>query len=210
MGEQTKALLPYLRRGGAHKLVTGPPGGMLWPESVIGPSPVPANSPESRHAVQRMFLAHQPWLLERLSVRLDSRVDAEDLASETWTQVLGHPQPHVIRQPRAFLTTVAKRLLFHFWRRRDLERAWLNALAQMPETVDVSEEDRVLLREALERIDAALDGMPLPARTAFLQSQLDGLTYSQIAGRMGVSVMTVRRHVAEGVRRCYLATASDD
>lgn len=166
---------------------------------------MPANTSESRHAVQRMFQAHQPWLLERLSLRLNNRPDAEDLASETWAQVLVHPRPHDIRQPRAFLTTVAKRLLFHFWRRRDLERAWLNALAQLPPAMEISEEDRLLLREALERIDEALEGMSLQARTMFVHSQLDGMTYREIAGRMGVSVMTVRRHVAEGIRRCYLA-----
>ena len=37
-----------------------------------------------------------------------------------------------IIEPRAFLTTVAKRVLFNYYRRQDLERAYLDALAQMP------------------------------------------------------------------------------
>ena len=38
-----------------------------------------------------------------------------------------------INEPRAFLTVVAKRVLFNHYRRQDLERAYLQALADMPE-----------------------------------------------------------------------------
>lgn len=166
--------------------------------------------PDNPYIFRQMFLSHQPWLLERLICRTDRKADAEDLASETWAQVLAHPKPDEIRQPRAFLTTVAKRLLFHFWRRNELERAWLNALAQLPATAEVSEEDRLLLRESLTRIDTALDGMSNRARTAFLLSQLDGLTYAEISSRLGISLMSVRRYVSDGVKRCYLATHPHD
>jgi DNA-directed RNA polymerase specialized sigma24 family protein len=38
-------------------------------------------------------------------------------------------------EPRAYLLTIARRLVFETWRRRDLERAWLAELAALPEAL---------------------------------------------------------------------------
>ncbi len=41
-------------------------------------------------------------------------------------------------------------------------------------------------------------------REAFLLSQLDGLTYSEIAHKLGVSVSSVKKYVAKAVEHCLL------
>lgn len=150
----------------------------------------------------RLYGEHHPWLLQRLRARLRHREDAEDLTAETFLQVLMQPDLGSIREPRAFLSTLARRILFHFWRRRDLEQAYLDALSQLPEPVALSAEEQALLTEALQRLDQALDGLPAKAKAAFLYSQIDGLTHAQIAQRLGLSVMTVRRHITRAVERC--------
>lgn len=153
-----------------------------------------------RHA-QQLYAGHHAWLLSRLQARLRNLAEAQDVASETFLRVLAAPQPVVVQEPRAFLTTIAKRLLFTLWRRRELERAYAEALALQPEDFAHSPEDRILLLETLEYIAQTLDGLPLKARQAFLLSQVDGLTYAAIAQQLGISQSTVRRHMAEGFRR---------
>ena len=91
-------------------------------------------------------------------------------------------------EPRAFLTTVAKRVLFNFYRRQDLERAYLEALAQMPEHVAPSEEDRAIILQTLLELDQLLD-----------------LTYAQIGAQLGISIATVKRHLTKAAMRCYFA-----
>jgi RNA polymerase sigma-70 factor (ECF subfamily) len=61
--------------------------------------------------------------------------------------------------------------------------------------------------EALREIDAMLDGLPARAREAFLLAQLDGLTYAEVAARLGVSERTVKRYMAEAFARCILLAA---
>jgi len=165
-----------------------------------------ALSPVDRLRAQALFSDHHPWLLGRLHDRLRNRAQAEDMASETFVQVIGSERLASIEQPRAFLTTVAKRVLYEFWRRRDLERAYCAVLEQLPESHVPSAEDRALLLESLERIAQALDGLSDKARHAFLLSQLDGLTYQQIAAQIGVSHGMVRKYMAQGWRACTLAT----
>lgn len=159
------------------------------------------------HHARQMFAGHHGWLLSRLQARLRNTAEAQDVASETFLRVLGYRQLDAVQEPRAFLTTIAKRLLFTLWRRRELEQAYLDALAQRPEDFAPSPEERALLLETLEYIAQALDGLPLKARQAFLLSQIDGLGYQAIAEQLGISHSTVRRHMAEGFRRIALALA---
>ncbi|TPE71046.1 RNA polymerase subunit sigma, partial [Burkholderia pseudomallei] len=79
---------------------------------------------------------------------------------------------------RAFLTTVAQRVLYNHWRRERLERAYLDALAQWPEAVAPSPETRAVLFETLVEVDRMLDGLPAVVRRAFLLAQLDGMTHA--------------------------------
>lgn len=110
-----------------------------------------------------------------------------------------------LREPRAFLTTVAKRVLFNHYRRQDLERAYHQALAQLPEDLVPSEEYRAIILQTLTELDALLDGLPVPVKRAFLLAQVDGLSYSEIASELDISVATVKRHLNKAALRCYFA-----
>jgi RNA polymerase sigma factor (sigma-70 family) len=153
------------------------------------------------------FKEHQPWLLQRLHARINNRADAEDLASETFLRVIVLPNLAKIDTPRAFLTTIAKRLIYNLWRRRDLEQAYLDALAHLPEAVAPSPEECALLLESLEAIARALETLPDKARRAFLMSQLDEMTYADIATHLGVSASMVRKYMVQAWQACAMASA---
>ncbi len=110
-----------------------------------------------------------------------------------------------IAEPRAFLTVVAKRVLFNHYRRQDLERAYLQALADMPEQLAPSEEERAIILQTLMELDQLLDGLPNPVKRAFLLAQVDGLSYADIGAQLGVSIATVKRHLNKAALRCYFA-----
>ncbi|MFL9926473.1 sigma-70 family RNA polymerase sigma factor [Herbaspirillum lusitanum] len=167
----------------------------------------PLSSTSADQSIRDLYLGHHSWLLSRLQRRLNNRPDAEDLASETFTEIVAGPDLQAIREPRAYLTTIAKRLLFHFWRRRELEQAYLDRLARLPETLAPSPEERALLSEELAAIDRVLDGLPIQVKTAFLYSQLDGMGHQEIADLLGVSLKSVGRYLKQAMCHCYLAQA---
>jgi RNA polymerase sigma-70 factor (ECF subfamily) len=155
-----------------------------------------------QQVLHRLFGDHHGWLLGRLQARLGCRHDAADMAAETFVQIVALPDPQAIREPRALLTTIAKRLIYASWRRRDLERAYLEALALQPEALEPSPEERALAMETLLAVDALLDGLSPRARAAFFYSQLDGMKYADIAALLGVSTIRVRQYVAKGLKLC--------
>ena len=152
-----------------------------------------------------IFRSDYRWLAERLRFRLGCGFQAEDVAFESFAQLAALPNLEAVREPRAMLTTIAQRVMYETWRRRDLERSYLDALANVPEAVHPSVEERAVLVESLLAIDRALDGLPVKARTAFLYSQLDGLTYAEIGERLGVSASMVRQYMAKALTACYVA-----
>ena len=156
--------------------------------------------------LESFFISHHSWLLRHVQRQLSNRADAEDTASETFCQVLNaRINTDEIAQPRAYLATIARRLMFDRFRRQRLEKNYLDYLANLPEALAPSPEERLLLLEALTQIDYMLDGLPLAVKTAFLYSQLDGLGYSEIAQLLGVSERTVGRYMKQALSHCYQA-----
>ena len=155
--------------------------------------------------VEVLYNDHHHWLTGWLRRKLGCPDNAADLAQDTFIRVLSAREAPTLIEPRAFLTTVAKRVLFNLYCRQHLERACLEALAQMPEHVAPSEEDRAIILQTLLELDQLLDGLPKQVKRAFLLAQLDGLTYAQIGAQLGISIATVKRHLTKAAMRCYFA-----
>jgi len=153
-----------------------------------------------------LYRDHHGWLLAWLRRKLDGADVASDLAHDTFLRVLRKRRAELLRElrePRAYLTRIAQGLLVDHWRRSDLEQAWLQTLAALPEPHAPSPESQQIVLETLIRVDAALDTLKPAVRAAFLLAQIDGLTCPQIAARLGVSLATVERYLAGALRHCY-------
>ncbi|TBU92179.1 RNA polymerase subunit sigma [Stutzerimonas kirkiae] len=155
--------------------------------------------------LDQLYREHHAWLYGWLRRRLCKREDAADMAQDTFLGVLRSGQAEQLREPRAYLQTLAKRMLWDFWRRQELERNYLAALAELPETCAPSEEELALLSEAILLLDQLLGDLPDKVRHAFLLNRLEGMTHPQIAAHLGVSLSTVERWIRQALVHCYLA-----
>ena len=155
------------------------------------------------NTVEVLYNDHHHWLTGWLRRKLGCPESSADLAQDTFIRVLTARETPTLIEPRAFLTTIAKRVLFNHYRRQDLERAYLDALAQMPEMVAPSEEERAIILQTLMELDQLMDGLPVLVKRAFLLSQLDGLTYKQIGSQLGMSVDKVQKSMSKAFAPCY-------
>lgn len=153
--------------------------------------------------VERLYRSHHEWLVAWLRRKLSNRDLAQDLAHDTFLSAMAAPDLHALDEPRAFLTTVARRVSANWYRRQQIEQAYLEAVAGLPQALAPSPEARCLLVEALLEIDRRLSGLPAKVRQAFLMAQLDGASYAEIAGALGVSVASVKKYMARAALCCY-------
>lgn len=158
-------------------------------------------------AVQRIYEQHHSWLQGWLKGKLHNACDAADLAHDTFVRILGARNAAQIREPRDYLATIARGLLVDRYRRRAIEQAYLDALAARPHAVAVSEEDKALIIETLLAVDKTLASLGPRAQRIFMLSQVDGLSYQQIAEQMKVSLTTVKKHMIRAITECSLIMA---
>lgn len=167
--------------------------------------PVASDCP-AHQPIAVLYGDHHGWLVGWLRARLGCSQQAADLAQDTFVRLLlADPQKSVgspLKEPRHFLVTVAKRVMIDSFRRRALEQAYLQALAEHPPGLEISPEERWLLIETLQRLDAMLDGLGRKAKRAFLLSQLQGLPYKDIAEELQVSVSSVTKYIAKATEHC--------
>lgn len=167
--------------------------------------------PPTQHApVQQLYRSHHAWLLGWLYRRVQNRCDAADLSQDTFVRLLSGPAPETqLREPRAYLATVARRLLANLYRRRSLERAYLDALATLPEEQAFSAEHHAAILEALNAVEQVLARLSAKARRAFLLSQIEGHTQEEIAAVMAVNVRSVQRWLIQAYEECIVLASSE-
>lgn len=163
----------------------------------------------SFNGLEGIYRSQYRGLLDWLNRKMGNSSLAADLAHDTFVRLLSRSDPllaqdQTLREPTAYLRSIAKGLLIDHWRRQSLETAYLQALALQPELTAPSPEEKALLLESLELLARMLDGLKPRVRTAFLMAQIDELSYAEIARQLSVSVRTVERYVAEALYQCHL------
>ena len=136
--------------------------------------------------LRRFFTAY------RLSIE-----DAEDLVQEVFLRLTRPGQVDGLRDPEAFAFTLARNLL------RDRARRLQTRCSSSAVAIDElhlpcsrpTPEQTLEHHEQLESADTALASLKPSTRAAFLMHRVDGLGYSDVAARMGVSVSMVEKHI---------------
>jgi len=153
--------------------------------------------------IGEMYASNHQWLVNWLSRRIGCPYFAADMAQDTFARVLSARQSFYIEEAKALLTTIAKGLVVDYYRRSALEHAYLKALALLPEPEIPSAESRAILLETMIEVDRMLDSLSSKARRIFLLSQIDGLTYPEIAIKEKVTVSSVQKYMTKAYTVCY-------
>lgn len=152
-----------------------------------------------------LYRDHRDWLVGMLRRKLGNVDSAADLAHDTFERILQRDLAPALREPRAYLTTVANRLLASHYRRAALESAYLEALAQRPEALAPSAQEQVEILQVLDDLCELVEGLDARSRRIFLLVLYEGLGYAEVAARLQVSHDVVKRTMSKVLQRCYMA-----
>lgn len=180
-----------------------------------GQGPNAGELPVSHGPCRTVLERYYRELLGFLSRAVRDRDTAADLAQESYARVLAVQQGgQSVQNPRALLYQTARNLVIDHQRHGDVR-----ASVEVPGAGDEAEaarasrnaepETAVSSRQGVEALVAAIDGLPPRCRQAFMLNRFEGMTYAQVAERMGISVKAVEQHIKHALDACERSRGAD-
>jgi RNA polymerase sigma-70 factor (ECF subfamily) len=155
--------------------------------------------------LERLFSEHGGALQAFLYRRVRQHPDAAELAQEVYVRMLRVPDMASVRNPEAYLYAVASNLAKEHAQRGARDRSALNIddplvqeqLAELPAF------GRQLDRERrIQRLREVLDQLSPKCRAAVVLQYWHGLSYEEIARRLGVSTNMVKKYLSQALVHC--------
>lgn len=158
-----------------------------------------------RDWLERLISEHGTALQAFFRRRIRVAPDAPDLAQEVYLRMLRVPDTDAIRNPELYLYAVANNLVKEYGvlqRRRsaceDVDDAAIQEqLAELPQF------DRQLdTEQRTRRLQEVLGQLSLKCRAAVILQYREGLSYQQIAERLGISSHMVKKYIMQALEHC--------
>lgn len=163
--------------------------------------------------VDQLYRDHQSWLHQWLRKKIGSSEHAADLVQDTFIKILqARDELFGIKEPRAYLVTIARNLMIDQVRRKRIEQAYLDELSQMEYILDAipSPESQLQVIQAIDQICQALVAVSEKAQRAFVLHYFEGLTHKEIAAQIGVSSKMIQKYLASCLVQCYVLKQKQD
>ena len=162
--------------------------------------------------ISRLYRESYGDLFSFVLCRLSDRQEARDLVQEAYLRLLRVDRKDFIQQPRAYLYRIATNLVYEF-RMKHKRGALGHATSAMAVDELVAADDPELEAErqaAMRKLKHVLDHQPRLYRAVLLMRKRDGMSHSEIAETLNVSVHTVHKYLTRAVEACRKAAIMDE
>jgi RNA polymerase sigma factor (sigma-70 family) len=153
----------------------------------------------TRRFVVKLFAEHRRALQAYIHRRIRAKSDAPDLVQEVYLRLLRVSNPETIDNPQGYMYTVARNLVREHaaLERRLSDQSLEPQVGELP-ALDSQLEDG----QMIEHLEVVLEQLPARWRTALILQYRYGLSYQEIADRLGVSSNMIKKYLAQGLGHC--------
>jgi RNA polymerase sigma-70 factor (ECF subfamily) len=160
---------------------------------------------DTRACVERLFREHGSALEAFLYRRTGSHPDAIELAQETYARMLQIKDMPGIRNPRAYMFSVAANLGVENATRQHRANRTLDISDPVLETElshDPDFAEQIQEADSATRLEEVLAELAPRLRAAFWLQHAHGMSYEEIARHLGVSKETVKKDLSKVMQHC--------
>lgn len=140
-----------------------------------------------------------------LSVRLRNVHDVPDVAQEVFLRLLRVERQDAIRNPEAYLFTVASHVLQQHSLRRSSAPVFVDITDAESELATAAGEDPMEQADSagrMELLERALQKLPPKVGAALVLHRIGGFTVQEIADQLGTSRETVKKYLMRAAQHC--------
>ena len=170
--------------------------------SSIEPTP-PADTPSNGGKdVLQTFLQQQARVEKQLSRWVACKATAADLCQELFIRLWRRRDVQVEDMGQYMMRSARNLAIDHLRSQRSRLRTEAGLVPEQWPAQGPSLETGHQAQDELERVEAALRGLPERTRHVFLLNRIHGQSYTQIARALGISASAVEKHMMRALHTC--------
>lgn len=155
----------------------------------------------SGNKIVNAFLNYRDVLVRTL-VRLSVQpADVDDILQESLARTLEADEKSPVEFPKSYLFTVSRNIVFEQQERRSREVQWEIDEAIL-ESKAAPADEALHYRRMMDVFWEAMSTLPKAHQRAILLRRIYGLSHKEIADKMNVSLSSVEKYFAQGMKRC--------
>jgi RNA polymerase sigma-70 factor (ECF subfamily) len=159
---------------------------------------------ENRALVAGLVASHGQQLRRYLLMRVRNAADVPDIAQEVYLRMMRVPNVESVRSPEAYLFTVAQHVVQQHTLKQSATPPSADLARLLTERQTVPYSDPALevhADQCLHRLQGGLDQLSPKMRATFLLSRRDGLSFDEIALRLGTTRHMVKKYLMKALTK---------
>lgn len=162
---------------------------------------MPTNK-QSNNRVFKAFQSCKDGLVRSIMKMSVEQQDVDDILQETFIRALRSDARQQIKSPKGYLFVVSRNLVLKKLLQQSKEMHTELDEALLENDADNTVEKELYQKLKFERFNRVLSSLPEKNRRAILLRKLYCLSYKEIAKKMDVSVSSVEKYIATGLKQC--------
>ena len=157
---------------------------------------------QSNNRVLTAFQSCRDGLVRSIMKMSVEQQDVDDILQETFIRVLDSDAKQEIKSPKGYLFVVSRNLVLKklMQQSKEIHTELDDALTEDDEENTVEKDLYQKLK--FERFNKVLSSLPEKHRRAILLRKLYCLSHKEIAKKMDVSVSSIEKYIAQGLKQC--------
>ena len=157
---------------------------------------------QSNNRVLAAFQSCKDGLVRSIMKMSVNQQDVDDILQETFIRALRSDTQQQISSPKGYLFVVSRNLVLKKLMQQSKEMHTELDEALLEDDFDNTVEKELYQKLKFERFSKVLSSLPEKHRRAILLRKLYCLSHKEIAKKMDVSVSSVEKYIATGIKQC--------
>ena len=164
-------------------------------------APDASPSASDERALAELYRTESPKLVRLLARRTRDGDEAQDLVQDVFHRFarLGQGRSGMLERPQAYLRRIAANLLKDRAKLASRRSVALHVVADEERLPGLDQHGLLESRDMLRRLEAAILRLRPKTREIFVAHRIEGLTYSEIAERTGLTVKGVEKQMSKAL-----------
>ena len=160
---------------------------------------------DKNNKLERILAENLPGLFGFLRGMSLSKDEAEDVIQETCEKIIKNVSTAEVINLKAYMYKTARNITLNEFRRTKNKNTALEVLRINYEVIQPNFPEKTYEAEQeLQQVLDAINTLPPKCRQVFILKHVEQLPYREIADKMGISVGTVEKHLAKGIRQTHI------